>query len=318
MSIPILPTKLYIPPPRPKVVSRPRLLAQLDEGTLSGRKLTLISAPAGFGKTTLVSEWVTGFGQPAAWLSLDEGDNDSTRFLTYLITALQTIAPHIGEGMLGVLQSPLPPPTETILTTLLNEITAIEDNFVLVLDDYHVIDSKPVDNALTFLIEHLPPQMHLTVTTREDPQLPLARLRVRNQLTELRAASSRFTPDEAAEFLNQVMGLNLSSENITALDKRTEGWIAGMQLAALSMQGHQDIAGFIESFTGSHHFVMDYLLEEVLNQQSASIQTFLLCTSILDHLCGSLCDAVLLDPSASSQEVLEYLEHANLFLIPVD
>jgi LuxR family maltose regulon positive regulatory protein len=318
MSTPNLVTKLYIPPPRPKVVSRPRLINQLNESIFSGRKLTLISAPAGFGKTTLVSEWVLGWGRPTAWLSLDEGDNDSTRFLTYLIAALQMIAPYIGKGMVGVLQSPLPPPTETILTTLLNEITAIENNFVLVLDDYHVIDSKPIDSALTFLIEHLPPQMHLIVTTREDPQLPLARLRVRNQLTELRAASLRFTPNESADFLNQAMGLNLSLENITALDKRTEGWIAGLQLAALSMQGQQDIASFIESFTGSHHFVMDYLLEEVLNQQSESIQTFLLRTSILDHLCGSLCDAVLLDSSASSQDTLEYLEHANLFLTPLD
>src|SRR5687767_3357134 len=318
MSTPILATKLYIPPPRPKVVGRPRLIEQLNEGLLSSRRLTLICAPAGFGKTTLVSEWVTGYGRPTAWLSLDEGDNDSTRFFTYLIAALQTIAPHIGKGLLDVLQSPWPPPTETILTTLLNESFTIEDNFILVLDYYHVIDSKPIDDAITFLIEHLPPQMHLILTTREDPRLPLARLRVRNQLTELRAASLRFTPDEAADFLNQAMGLNLSSENITALDKRTEGWIAGLQLAALSMQGQQDIADFIESFTGSHHFVMDYLLEEVLDQQSESIQYFLLRTSMLEHLCGSLCDAVLLDSSASSQDTLEYLEHANLFLTPLD
>jgi LuxR family transcriptional regulator, maltose regulon positive regulatory protein len=318
MSTPILATKLYIPPPRPKVISRPRLIEKLNEGLTTGRKLSLISAPAGFGKTTLVSEWVTGYGRPTAWLSLDEGDNDSTRFVTYLIAALQTIAPHIGKGLLDVLQSPWPPPTETILTTLLNESSTIDANFILVLDDYHVIDSKPIDDALTFLIEHLPPQMHLILTTREDPRLPLARLRVRNQLIELRAASLRFTPDEAADFLNQAMGLNLSSENITALDKRTEGWIAGLQLAALSMQGQHDIAGFIESFTGSHHFVMDYLLEEVLDQQSESIQSFLLRTSMLDRLCGSLCDAILLDSSASSQDMLEYLEHANLFLTPLD
>ena len=320
MSTPILATKLYVPPPRPKVVSRPRLIEQLNEGLPTGRKLSLISAPAGFGKTTLVSEWVTCCGRPAAWLSLDEGDNDPVRFLTYLIAALQTIVPQIGAGILRVLQAsqPLPPPTETILTDLLNEITTIQDNFFLVLDDYHVIDAKPVDNALTFLLEHLPPRMHLIITTREDPQLPLARLRVRNQLTELRAATLRFTPDEAAKFLNQVMGLNLSSENITALDKRTEGWIAGLQLAAISMQGHQDITSFIESFTGSHHFVMDYLLEEVLEQQPASIQTFLLRTSILDRLCGPLCDAVLLDASSSGQETLEYLERANLFIVPLD
>ena len=317
MSTPILATKLYIPPPRPKIVLRPRLIERLNEG-LCGRKLTLISAPAGFGKTTLVSEWVAGCERPVAWLSLDEGDNDPTRFLTYLVAALQTIAPNIGAGVLGVLQSPQPPPTESILTALLNEITTIPDNFILVLDDYHVIDSKPVDNALTFLLEHLPPQMHLVIATREDPHLPLARLRARGQLTELRAADLRFTPAEAAEFLNQVMGLNLSAEDIAALETRTEGWIAGLQLAALSMQGHQDAASFIQSFTGSHHFVLDYLVEEVLQQQSESIQTFLLRTSILDRLCGPLCDAVLGSPSASGQETLEYLEHANLFIVPLD
>ena len=220
--------------------------------------------------------------------------------------------------MLGVLQSPQPPPIESILTILLNEITTIPDNFILVLDDYHVIDAKPVDNALTFLLEHLPPQMHLVIATREDPHLPLARLRARGQLTELRAADLRFTPSEAAEFLNQVMGLNLSAEDIAALETRTEGWIAGLQLAALSMQGHKDATSFIKSFTGSHHFVLDYLVEEVLQRQSESVQTFLLRTSILDRLCGPLCDAVLLDPSASGQETLEYLEHANLFIVPLD
>ena len=181
-----------------------------------------------------------------------------------------------------MLQAPQPPPIESILTTLLNEITTIPDNFVLVLDDYHVIDSKPVDEALTFLLEHLPPQMHLVIATREDPPLPLARLRARGQLTELRAADLRFTPAEAAEFLNQVMGLNLSAEDIAALETRTEGWIAGLQLAAISMQGHQDTTSFIKSFTGSHHFVLDYLVEEVLQQQSESVQTFLLRTSILE------------------------------------
>jgi LuxR family maltose regulon positive regulatory protein len=184
----------------------------MNEGLPSGRRLTLISASAGFGKTTLVSEWVAGCGQPVAWLSLDEGDNDPTRFLTYLVAALQTAAlqtnaSDIGAGVLGVLQSPQPPPIESILTTLINEITAIADHFVLVLDDYHVIDARPIDDALTFLLEHLPPQMHLVIATREDPNLPLARLRVRGQLTELRAADLRFTPAEAAEFLNQKAGL---------------------------------------------------------------------------------------------------------------
>src|SRR5205085_1120495 len=221
-------------------------------------------------------------------------------------------------GVLGMLQSPQAPPTESILTTLLNEITAIPDNFVLILDDYHVIDARPIDHTLTFLVEHLPPQMHLVIATREDPQLPLARLRVRGQLTELRVSDLRFTPSEAAEFLNQRMGLNLSAEDITALEVRTEGWIAGLQLAAISLHGHKDATSFIKSFTGSHHFVLDYLVEEVLQQQPESIQTFLLRTSILDRLCGSLCDAVLLNPSGSGQATLESIEHANLFLVPLD
>lgn len=313
---PTLATKLYIPPLRPHVVSRSRLIERLNEGLR--HQLTLIAAPAGFGKTTLVSAWVAGCDWQVAWLSLEESDNDLTRFLTYLVTALQTIAPTIGVGVLGVLQSPQPPPTETILTVLLNEIVTIPDSFVLVLDDYHVIDARPIDHALTFLLEHLPPQMRLIIATREDPQLPLARLRARDQLTELRATDLRFTPSEAAGFLNQGMGLNLSAEDIAALEARTEGWIAGLQLAAISMQGHQDTTSFIKSFTGSHHFVLDYLVEEVLQQQPESIQAFLLRTSILDRLCGSLCDAVLLTPSGSGQDILEYLEHANLFLIPLD
>ncbi len=317
----LLTTKLLAPPLRAQVVQRPRLVERLNEG-LPG-KLILISAPAGFGKTTLVSEWIAGSDsldpmRRVAWLSLDEGDDDPARFLTYLIAALQTVEPNVGKGMLGLLQSPQPPPSESILTALLNEITAIPDQVVLVLDDYHAVDAKPVDNALTFLLEHLPPQMHLVMATREDPHLPLARLRARGQLTELRAADLRFTPAEAAQFLNEMMSLNLSADNIAALETRTEGWIAGLQLAALSMRGQQDVSGFINSFTGSHHFVLDYLLEEVLHQQSVIVQAFLLRTSILDRLCGPLCDAVLVDPSASGQETLEYLEHANLFIVPLD
>ncbi len=336
MPAPILATKLYIPPARPGVVPRPRLIERLNEGLSSGRKLTLISASAGFGKTTLVSEWIAGCQRPAAWLSLDEGDNDPTRFLVYLIAALQTlslskvegIAANIGEGVLGVLQTPQPPPTEAILTALLNELTAIPDNFVLVLDDYHVLDAEPVnastsvDGALTFLLEHLPPQMHLVIATREDPHLPLARLRARGQLTELRAADLRFTPAEAAEFLNRVMGLNLSAEDIAALETRTEGWIAGLQLAAialrspLSMQGRSDAASFIQAFTGSHRFVLDYLVEEVLQRQPEGIHSFLLKTAILDRLSGSLCNAV--TGREDGKGVLETLERGNLFIIPLD
>jgi len=332
MSTPILATKLYIPPPRPNMVLRPRLSERLNKGLQ--RQLTLISAPAGFGKTTLVSEWVATCERPVAWLSLDEGENDPARFLAYLVAALQTIASTIGAGVVGVLQAPQPPPTEAILTALLNDITTIPDHFVLVLDDYHVIDARPIDAALTFLLEHLPPQMHLVIATREDPPLPLARLRARGQLTELRAADLRFTRFEAAGFLKGMMGLNLSAQDIAALDERTEGWIAGLQLAAISMQGQQDTASFIQSFSGSHHFVLDYLLEEVLKQQSESVQAFLLRTSILGRLCGPLCDALLeardlrletstpaatpsLKPQASSL-MLEELERANLFIVPLD
>ncbi len=322
MSTQILATKLYVPSPRPKLVLRPRLVDRLSAGLCQepnvGQKLTLVSAPAGFGKTTLVSEWIASCQRPVAWLSLDEGDNDPSRFLAYLVAALQTVAENFGAGVMGMLQSPQPPPLESILTILLNEITAIREDFILVLDDYHVIDSPPIDNTLIFLIEHLPPQLHLVIATREDPKLPLARYRARGQMTELRAADLRFTTAEAAEFLNQVMGLNLSDEDINALDTRTEGWIAGLQLAAISMQGHQDAVGFIKSFTGSHHFVLDFLVEEVLEQQPEKVQTFLLSTSILGRLCGPLCDAVLLNLTGSGQETLEYLEHANLFIVPLD
>lgn len=316
MSPPILATKLYRPPPRPKAVLRPRLIAQLNDGLQ--RKLTLISAPAGFGKTSLVSEWLSNTSRKTAWLSLDNSDNDLGHFLTYLVAALKTIAPTIGDGVLAALQSPQPPSIESLLTALLNEITAIPENFILVLDDYHVIDAKPIDQALTFLLEHLPPQMHLVIATREDPQLPLARLRVRNQLTELRVADLRFNRAEAHGFLNQVMGLNLAAEDIAALDTRTEGWIAGLQLAAISMQGQSDTTQFIKSFTGSHHFVLDYLVEEVLQRQPESVQTFLLHTSILDRLCAPLCDAVLLHSTIPAHETLKYIEQANLFIIPLD
>jgi LuxR family maltose regulon positive regulatory protein len=315
---PILATKLYSPPSRRRVVLRPRLVEGLNEGLAAGNKLTLVSAPAGFGKTSLVGEWLAGCGRPAAWLSLDQADSDPSRFLTYLIAALQTVAPGIGEAVLTVLQSPQPPPLESTLTALLNDVSAIPSDVVLVLDDYHVLDARPVDNALAFLVEHLPRQVHLVIATREDPALPLARLRARGQLTELRGADLRFTPGEAAEFLNQVMNLDLSTGEIAALDARTEGWIAGLQLAALSLQGRADAAGFIESFAGSNRFVLDYLVEEVLQRQPEPVQTFLLRTSILDRLCGPLCDAVLLDASASGQETLEYLERANLFIVPLD
>ncbi|HMN31323.1 MAG TPA: AAA family ATPase, partial [Caldilineaceae bacterium] len=304
MSTPILATKLFIPPPRPKLVSRPRLIEQLSEGL--HRKLTLISAPAGFGKTTLVSEWLASLldaQRLVAWLSLDEGENDPTRFLAYLVAALQTVALKIGAGILAALESPQPPrdpaAREVLLTALLNDITALPDKLVLVLEDYHVIDAAPngaplgaVDQILVFLLDHLPPQLHLVITTREDPSLPLARLRARGQLTELRAADLRFTSAEAAGFLSQGMGLDLSVEEVAALEQRTEGWIAGLQLAALSMRGRTDVAGFVKAFAGDNRYIVDYLVEEVLQRQPVQVRSFLLETAILDRLNGSLCDAV--------------------------
>ncbi|MEJ2100015.1 MAG: AAA family ATPase [Desulfobacterales bacterium] len=326
----LLATKLFIPPTRPELVLRQRLIEQLNAGLYLnqgfGRKLTLISAPAGYGKTTLVSEWVDQMRLDGAndkqdlpriaWFSLDEGDSDPARFLTYFIAALNQGEAPLGEDALGMLQSPQPLRTEAILTSLINEIVAASDSILLVLDDYHSIDSSQIDEALTFLLERLPPSMHLALATRQDPLLPLSRLRARGQLIELRAADLRFTPFEAAEFLNQTMGLNLSTEDIAALETRTEGWIAGLQLAAISLQGRTDTSKLIQSFTGSHRLVLDYLIEDVLYQQSQKVQNFLLQTAILDRLSGSLCDA--LTGQNNSQAILETLERANLFVVPLD
>lgn len=314
MNMPILATKLYIPPPRTRSVPRPRLIEQLNASL--DRKLTLVSASVGFGKTTLVSEWVAGCGRTVAWLSLDEEDNDLTRFLTYLVAALQTIAKEVGGGVVSALTSTQPPSTQSLLTGLLNEIAALPHKIVLVLDDYHVIDSKPIDDALTFLLEHLPPQIHLVIATRENPQFPLGRLRARGLLTELRATDLRFTPDEAATFLNQVVGLGLSADEIAALESRTEGWIAGLQLASLSMQGRPDTSAFIRAFAGDNRYIVDYLLEEVLQRQPEHVRRFLLQTSILDRLYGPLCDAVTEQADGSSR--LEALERGNFFLVPLD
>lgn len=316
LKSPIISTKLFRPPLILEVIHRPHLTARLDEG--QQRQLTLISAPAGFGKTTLVSEWIANSGRPVAWLSLDSEDNDLARFLIYLVSSLRTIPIDIGDNLLGMLESPQPISSEYVLTTLLNEISSVPDHFFLILDDYHVIETKPVNKALAFLLEHLPQQMHLVIITREDPPISLARLRARGQLSELRAADLRFSFSETADFLSKVMGLNLSDKDIADLENRTEGWVTGLKLAAISMQGQIDKAGFIRNFTGSHRYILDYLIEEVLEQQPKKVQHFLLCTSILDRFCGPLCDAVLLDPSASGQETLEYLERANLFIVPLD
>ncbi len=318
MSNALLLTKLFVPPPRPNLVLRPRLIESLNESLSSGRKLTLISAPAGFGKTTLVSEWIAGCGKSVAWLSLDQGDGDLMRFLSYLVAAMQKLNAGIGRGLSAVLQSSEPPATEAILTNLLNEIITVSEDILIVLDDYHSVESKQVDQAVSFLIEHQPQQLHLLIASREDPSLPLSRLRARGQLTELRASDLRFSPSEAAEFLNLTMGLHLSDGDVIALEARTEGWIAGLQMAAISMHGLRDTTSFIQSFTGSHRFVLDYLLEEVIQRQSPAVQTFLVHTSILERLSAPLCDAVLGAPSGSSVEILRTIERANLFIIPLD
>jgi LuxR family maltose regulon positive regulatory protein len=314
MATPILKTKLYIPPPRPELVSRPRLIERLNEGMHC--KLTLISAPAGFGKTTLLSEWVASVRRPVAWISLDTGDDDLARFLSYLIAALQTIETGVGDSVLGVLQASQPPAIQSVLITLINELTAIPGPFVLVLDDYNAITAQPIHDAVTFLLDNAPPGMHLVIATRKDPLLPLARLRGRRQLTELRVADLRFTPDETAGLLNQAMGLGLTAESVSALEKRTEGWVTGLQLAAISLQGRDDAADFIRSFTGSHQYVLDYLVEEVLERQPEEIRAFLLQTSILERLTGALCDAI--TGGSGGQAMLERVAGSNLFLIPLD
>ena len=314
MPTSILATKLFIPPPAPQLVPRLRLRAHLNEG--AHRALTLVSAPAGFGKTTLVSTWVATCGRPVAWLSLDARDSEPARFLTYLFTALQTIAEGIGERELHALHSPQPPPVEAILTGLINALAALHTPAVLVLDDYHAVDSPEVDDTLAFLLEHLPPSLHLVVTTREEPQFPLARLRARGQLTEVRAGDLRFTPDEATTFLNQAMGLALDAAEVAALEARTEGWIAGLQLAALSMRGRDDVHGFVQAFAGDNRYIVDYLVDEVLAQQPAATRAFLLQTSILDRLCGALCEAVTGQENGGG--MLAVLERANLFVIPLD
>jgi LuxR family maltose regulon positive regulatory protein len=311
-----LTTKLFIPPRRPRdsVVDRSRLTDRL--AATDDQLLTLVSAPAGFGKTTLLSEWIPHSEHCVAWLSLDPGDNDPPRFWAYVIAALQTLQPDLGASALALLDLPQTPPIESILTLLLNDVAAFPDRFALALDDYHVIETPTIHSALTFLLDHLPSNMHLMITSRSDPPLPLARWRARRQLTEIRAADLRFTSEEAATFLNQVMGLNLSADEIAALETQTEGWIAGLQLAALSMQGRDDVGGFIRSFTGSHTYIIDYLAEEVLQRQPEPIQSFLLQTSIPDRMCGPLCDAVL--ERTDSQATLETLQHSNLFVISLD
>ncbi|MFN2190141.1 MAG: LuxR C-terminal-related transcriptional regulator [Candidatus Promineifilaceae bacterium] len=321
----LLRTKLFVPPLRPNLVTRPHLIERLSQGLELGHKLTLISAPAGFGKTTLVREWLDALCNDnqvqcrIAWLTLDENDNELSRFLSYLIAAVYQSdekEPAVEKGALGLLQSSRTLPAEAILTSFINEIAIDPERTILVLDDYHLIESSTIDDSLSFLLQHLPPQMHLIIATREDPFLPLPRLRAYSQLTEMRAADLRFTFAETADFLNRAMGLNLSAENIAALERRTEGWIAGLQLAAISLRGQSDTTTQIQAFTGSHRLVIDYLIDDVLSRQPQHIQSFLLETAILDRLNDSLCNA--LTGRDDGQATLGMLERANLFIIPLD
>ena len=316
MAGPLLETKLHIPRWRRSLVARPRLSERLSRGAESA--LTLVSAPAGFGKTTLLAEWlaVAAAGERSvAWLSLDQRDNDPALFWTYVVAALNTGVPGVGSGALSVLQPPQPP-NEAGLVALLNDLDAISNDVVLVLDDYHVIDARDVQDGMAFLLEHLPPQIHLVIASRIDPPLPLARLRGRGELAEIRAADLRFTPGEAAAYLNEVMGLVLTAADVAALEGRTEGWIAALQLAALSMQGREDVTAFIDGFAGDDRYIVDYLAEEVLQRQPEHVQHFLLQTSILDRLSGPLCDAVTGQDGGKAK--LAALERGNLFLVPLD
>ncbi len=311
-SLHLLTTKLSVPPVRLDMVSRPRLMERMNAAVKG--PLTLIVAPAGWGKTTLLSSWHADPGH-SAWVSLDVGDNDPIRFWTFVLTALNTLHPGVGETPLALLYA-ASSPIEAVLTTLLNALIELPTETVLVLDDYHFIEAQSIHDALTYLVEHLPPKLHLVLASRSDPPLLLARLRARGALSELRAATLRFTVEETTAFLVEVMGLLLSAEQVAALQERTEGWIAGLQLAALSLKGRREVAGFIATFTGSHRYVVDYLVEEVLVRQPADVQDFLLQTCILDRLSGPLCDAV--RGLNNGHALLEYVERANLFLVSLD
>jgi LuxR family maltose regulon positive regulatory protein len=314
MSAPLLATKLYIPPLRPSLVPRPRLIEPLKAGL--DRKLVLVSAPAGFGKTTLLSEWLAAAGEPTAWLSLDGEDNDPARFLAYLLAALRQIDPSLGETFQLMLQAPQPLPPESLLTSLINDLAALPGPCIVVLDDYHLIQTLTIHHQLAFLLEHLPPQVHLVIATREDPPLPLARLRARDQIVDVRQSDLTFTEEETADFLRQVMGLDLSPADIATLSRRTEGWIAGLQLAALSMRNSDDLQSFVASFAGSHRYILDYLVDEVFRQQSPDLQEFLLKTSILERMTAPLCNAV--TGRDDARQVLVGLDQANLFVVRLD
>jgi LuxR family transcriptional regulator, maltose regulon positive regulatory protein len=320
MATPLLETKLHVPRSRSQAVPRGRLLEQLDRG--AGAALTLVSAPAGFGKSTLLTQWLQTHtqasqgGSAVAWVSLDTEDSDPLTFCRYMVASLRTVLPEVGAEELALLDAADPPPVRRLLTTVLNDIAAGAIEVVLVLDDYHVIESREVHDLVTFLLEHLPPQLRLVIAGRSDPAVPLARLRARGELVEVRAAELRFTSEETTSYLNGAMGLTLAPAEVAALEDRTEGWIAALQLAALSMRGREDVEDFVAGFTGDDRYVVDYLVEEVLQRQPATVRTFLLQTSVLDRLTGELCEALTGEPDGRA--MLESLDRANLFLVPLD
>lgn len=320
MSTPLLSTKLHIPASHSLLVPRPELIDLLNQSSHS--KLTLISAPTGYGKTTILCQWLSTCSLPIAWLTVDKADNDPARFLSYLIAALQRVEPDLGNGALDVLQNSgvvsagARSPIEQAFTLLLNDLTSGSRPLILILDDYHLIENTRIHQLVTYLLDNQPEQLHLVIATRVDPPLPVSRLRAQAQLIEVRVGDLCFSNDESFEFYNDVMGLSLSMEQVAVLERRTEGWIAGLQLSAISMRDHEDIMGFIEAFTGSHRFILDYLTEEVFNRQSSEVRAFLLKTAILDHLNASLCNAI--TRRDDSQEILELLDEINLFIVPLD
>jgi LuxR family maltose regulon positive regulatory protein len=316
----LLHTKLSVPPLRNILVSRSRLVDLANNNLLLGdefqRKLTLVSAPAGYGKTTLVVEWIQRLGMPLGWLSLDESDNDPAKFMAYFIEAIHGVQPEFGASLKRIIQSPQPPPQEVILTIIINELTALVSPFILALDDYHSISNLLIHRHISFLLEHLPSKIHLVLITREDPLISIARLRAKGLLLEIRQGDLRFNVEEISEFLNRVMQLKLNRSDILALERRTEGWIAGLQLAGLSLLGSRDKSNFIHEFTGNNRYILDYLIEEVFVQQPEEVRDFLLSTAILDRLSGPVCDAI--TDRSDSQELLEKLDQINMFIVPLD
>lgn len=316
----LLHTKLGVPPKYRVVVPRSRLVMQANESFIEGtkflRKLTLISAPAGYGKTVMVSEWLQGSGVPIAWLSLDDSDNDPNRFMAYFLAAIQSFQPELGKTIQAMLRTPQPLPSEVLHTILINELAGLATLITLVLDDYHTITNLAIHRQISFLLNHLPENVHLVLITREDPLIPVSRLRASNQVLEIRQEDLRFTTDEISNFMHQVYHLDLSENDLLALEHRTEGWIASLQLVALSLHGLRDKNSFIQAFTGSNRYILDYLIEEVFNRQPVEVRDFLLKTANLDRLCGPLCDVVC--ESSGSRELLEHLEQANMFIVPLD